>query len=289
MPTIIRFVAAASAFVALAVLAAPAAAQAPAATAAPSPSPTASPVPDPCGSLISIVNRPNFATGVCTIQTGHFDVENGYTNTVTTGPGGGNTATYPQTLIRVGTFDPHLDFEVGVPTYSIANSGGTLSSGWGDTSVGAKYELGYTAKADWGINGVVTIPTGIHGFTAGNAQFTGNFNWAYAIDSTFSAFGTLGFNAFSAENAAKVPQSYFAFTPAIDVAATLPGKAPSELTAEYAYFSSAGPNLGGKSWINFIYERDFGNFQFDTEYGFSPTLVGGQKQHYLGFGLSFMN
>ncbi|HEX3370432.1 MAG TPA: hypothetical protein VHS56_12700, partial [Candidatus Cybelea sp.] len=54
----------------------------------PAPSPTPSGPSDPCGSLLSIVNRPSVTTGVCTVRTGHFDVENGYTNTTTTGPGG---------------------------------------------------------------------------------------------------------------------------------------------------------------------------------------------------------
>ncbi|MEO7202963.1 MAG: hypothetical protein ABI431_08755, partial [Candidatus Tumulicola sp.] len=56
---------------------------------------------DPCGSLPSIVNRPTFGTGVCTVRTGHVDVENGYENLTTTG--GSNTVSYPQSLIRIGT------------------------------------------------------------------------------------------------------------------------------------------------------------------------------------------
>ena len=269
------------------------------ALAQPSPTPSTMPSPatmatpstpsDPCESILSIVNRPTFGTGVCTVRSGRFDVENGYTNTVTTGSGGGNTATYPQTLLRFGTFDPHLDFELGTPSFNVSNVGGAASSGWSDLSLGAKYELGYSSSAVWGINGVVTIPTGIHGFSAGNAQFTGNFNWGYTLNSEFGLSGTLGFNAFSAYNAAGVPQSYFAFNPTIELGAALPG-GPSQLAAEYAYFSSAGPNLGGKSWFDFVYVRDFGpNVQIDVEYGFSPTFINGQQQHYVGAGLSFMN
>jgi hypothetical protein len=258
-----------------------------------SPAPTASATPsapsDPCGSILSIVNRPTFGTGVCTVRTGHFDIENGYTNTVTTGQGGGNTAAYPQSLIRVGTFDPHLDFELGPITENHSSVGGVASNGSSDLSLGAKYELGYSSNADWGINAVVTIPTGAKAFGAGNAQYTGNFNWAYTINSEFGLSGTLGFNAFSAYNSAGVPQSYFAFAPTLEASAALPG-GPSQISAEYAYFSSAGPNLGGKSWFDFIYQRDFGqHVQFDVEYGFSPTLINGQKQHYIGAGLSFMN
>jgi hypothetical protein len=259
----------------------------PAATVSPSPSPSAP--SDPCGSILSIVNRPTFGTGVCTVRTGHFDIENGYTNTVTTGPGGGSSVTYPQSLIRIGTVDPHLDFELGTPTFTLARSSGTLTSGWGDLSLGAKYELGYSSNADWGANVAMTLPTGIHGFTAGNAQFTGNVNWGYTLDSEFGLSGTLGFNAFSAYNGAGLPQSYFAFAPTLELSAALPG-GPSQLSAEYAYFSSAGPNVGGRSWLDFVYQRDLGtHLQFDVEYGFSPTTIGGQKQHYIGAGLSFMN
>src|SRR5271170_135321 len=74
-------------------------------SASPSPSPTPSAPSDPCGSILSIVNRPTVTTGVCTVRTGHFDVENGYTNTTTTGAGGGSNAIYPQSLVRVGTAD----------------------------------------------------------------------------------------------------------------------------------------------------------------------------------------
>ena len=71
-------------------------------TPTPSAAPAASATPaapsDPCGSILSIVNRPTIGTGVCPVQTGHFDVENGYTNTDTTGPGGNVTGNYPQGL-----------------------------------------------------------------------------------------------------------------------------------------------------------------------------------------------
>ena len=141
----------------------------------------------------------------------------------------------------------------------------------------------------YGVNGVFTVPTGKPAFSAGNAQFTGNFNWGYTVNSEFGLSGTLGFNALSAYNAGGQPQSYFAFIPTLEATAALPG-GPSELFGEYAYFSQAGPNLGSKSYLDFGYIRDFGpHLQFDVEYGFSPTVINGQKQHYIGAGLSFMN
>jgi len=263
---------------------------APAPTSSPSPAASATPSApsDPCGSILSIVNRPTVTTGVCTVRTGHFDVETGYTNTTTTGTGGGSGVNYPQPLIRIGTADPHFDLELGPPSYETTSAGGPRASGSSDVNLGAKYELGYTANADWGLNGVVTFPTGTGAFTAGNAQFTGNFNWGYTVNSVFGLAGTLSFNALSGLNAAGAAQSYFAFIPSLEATASLPG--PSEFFGEYAYFSQAGVGLGGKSLLDFGYARDLGNhLQLDVEYGFSPTQLDGQTQHYVGAGLSFMN
>jgi hypothetical protein len=254
-----------------------------------SPSPTPSAPSDPCGSILSIVNRPTVSTGVCTVRTGHFDVETGYTNTTTSGVGGGSNANYPQALIRIGTANPHVDLEFGPPSYETTTVGVPFTNGSSDVNLGIKTELGYSAKADWGANFAVAFPTGSRAFTAGNAQFTGNLNGGYTINSEFSLAGTLSFNALSAINSGGTAQSYFAFIPSLELSAALPG-GPSQLSAEYAYFSAAGPGLGSKSLIDFVYQRDFGtHLQLDVEYGFSPTLLNGQKQHYIGAGLSFMN
>jgi hypothetical protein len=259
------------------------------ATPAASPSPKSTAPADPCGSILSIVNRPAVTTGVCTVRTGHFDLENGYTNTTTEGSGAGITVNYPQSLLRIGTADPHLDFELQPPSHETSSQGGTIVTGASDISMGTKYELGYDSKAVWGLYGAIAFPTGISGFSAGNAQFTGDFNWGYTINSEFSLATTLSFNALSALNSASVAQSYFAFIPSAELSAALPG-GPSQISAEYAYYSAAGPGLRSKSLIDFIYQRDFGSrLQFDTEYGLSPTPVNGQTEHYVGAGLSFMN
>jgi hypothetical protein len=256
-------------------------------TPGPSPVPTATPVLDPCGSLISIVNRPTVTTAVCTVRPGHVLIENGYTNTVTAGPGGGASVTSPQSVIRAGTSDPHLEFALTPPAFNRSSIGGTLATGYSDIDLGAKCEIGYNRTAAWGVNAVVTIPTGAHAFSGGNAQYTGNLNWTDSLGPVFSLSGTLGFNAFSGFNTAGAAQSYFAFIPTLEAAASMPG--PSSAFLEYAYFSQAGIGLGAKSLIDFGYVRDLGpNVQLDAEYGFSPTLLDGQTQHYVGAGASFM-
>jgi hypothetical protein len=252
----------------------------------PSPSPTPG-LSDPCGSILSIVNRPTVTTGTCTVRTGNFDLENGYTNTTITGLGGGSGANYPQSLIRIGTADPHFDLEFGPPSLQTSTAGVPRVTGSSDVNMGAKYELGYSTRWLYGVNGVVTFPTGAQAFTAGGTQYTGNLNWGYTVNSIIGLDGSLSFNSFSGFGTAHDAQSYFAFVPSLEVTASLPG--PAEFFGEYAYFSQAGVGLGSKSLIDFGYVRDLGaHVQLDVEWGFSPTLLAGQKQHYIGAGASLM-
>jgi hypothetical protein len=252
----------------------------------PSPSPTSG-LSDPCGSILSIVNRPTVTTGACTVRTGKFDLENGYTNTTIAGPGGGSGVNYPQALIRVGTADPHFDLEFGPPSFQTSTAGGPRVTGSSDVNMGAKYELGYSTRWLYGVNGEVTFPTGTQAFTAGGTQFTGNFNWGYTVNPIIGLDGSLSFNSLSGFDAAHNAQSYFAFVPSLEVTASLPG--PAEFFSEYAYFSQAGVGLRSKSLIDFGYVRDLGErVQLDVEYGLSPTLLDGQKEHYIGAGASLM-
>jgi hypothetical protein len=252
----------------------------------PSPSPTPG-LSDPCGSILSIVNRPTVTTGTCTVRTGGFDLEDGYTNTTVTGPGGGSGVNYPQTLLRIGTADPHFDLEFGPPSLQTSTAGEPRVTGSSDVNMGAKYELGYSTRWLYGVNGIVTFPTGSQAFTAGEPQYTGNFNWGYTVNSIVGLDGSLSFNSFSGFNTAHNSQSYFAFVPSLEVTASLPG--PAEFFGEYAYFSQAGVGLGSKSLIDFGYVRDLGEHaQLDLEYGFSPTPLAGQKEHYIGGGASFL-
>jgi hypothetical protein len=255
--------------------------------ASPAPSASATPIPDPCGTILSIVTRPTVTTSVCTVRAHHVLLETGYTNTTITGPGGGNAVTYPQALLRLGTWNPHLGFYFTPPSAESTTAGGPRIAGTSDINAGVKYELGYNQNAVWGVNGQISFPTGSKAFTAGGAQYTGNFNWAYTLNSEFSAAGTLGFNALAGFDAHGNVQHFFAFIPTLELEAALP--ANSQLFAEYAYFSQTGVGLPGRSLIDFGYQKDFGpHVQFDIEFGVQPTVITGQQQHYVGSGLSFM-
>jgi hypothetical protein len=259
--------------------------------ASPIPSASPTPVPDPCGTILSIVTRPTVTTSVCTVRAHHVLLETGYTNTTITGPNGGSATTYPQALLRFGTWNSHLGFYFTPPSAESITAGGPRAAGTSDINTGVKYELGYNAKAVWGVNGQVSFPTGSKAFTAGGAQYTGNFNWSYTLNNEFSTAGTLGFNSLAGFNPAGNVQHYFAFIPTLMLEAALPSpsSSPSQLFAEYAYFSQTGVGLPGRSLIDFGYQKDLGSHvQFDIEYGVQPTVILGQQQHYIGAGLSFM-
>jgi len=253
----------------------------------PSPSPTPSAPSDPCGSILSIVTRPTVTTGVCTVRPHTVLLENGYTNTTVTGPGGGETAAYPQSFLRLGTGDPHLEFSFAPPSSNASSVGGATAGGTSDMNFGVKDELGYTANALWGVNAQVSVPSGSRAFTAGGSQYSGNFNWGYTLNAEFSLAGTLGFNSLAGFGSNGNVAHYFAFIPSLELEASLP--ANSQLFAEYAYFSQAGVGLGSRSLFDFGYQKDIGpHVQLDVEYGIQPTVLNGQQLHYVGAGLSFM-
>lgn len=256
--------------------------------ATPTPAPTASAAPDPCGSILSIVSRPSVTSAVCTVRPHHFEVESGWNNTITTGNGGGNLGSYGVGAVRFGTGDPHFEFLVEPPTKYPSTATSPTANAWGDSGFGLRKELGYTSNWLWGVNGIVTVPTGSRAYSAGGTQFTGNFNWAYTVTPIIGFAGTLGFNQLRAFNAAGASQPYFAFIPTLEATATLPG--PSQLFAEYAYYSQAGIGLGSKALVDFGYMHTFGpHLVFDVEYGDWVTTLAGARQHYVGAGLSFMN
>jgi hypothetical protein len=261
-----------------------------AAAPAPTTSPTSAPSKpsDPCTTMLAIVTRPTVTTTACTVRPNHVLVENGWNNTVVTGPRGGNTAAYPQSEVRIGTEVTRLEVDLTPPTWIHSSVGGPVIGGPSDVAAGLSYEIGYSAKAVWAVNAVASAPVGSPAFSASGSQYTGNFNWSYSLSSKFGLSGTFGFDSQTGMNANGHVQRFFNFIPSIYATATLPRT--SQAFLEYVYYSHAGVGLGSKNLIDLGLQHDINpHVQADVEYGFSPTVISGQTQHYVGFGLSFMN
>ena len=258
------------------------------AQAAPTPMPTATAsgaAGDPCTTLLSVVTRPTVTTSVCAVKNGGVVVETGYTNTVTAGSGGGVAASYPQALVRVGSFVRNLEFDVVPPSVARASSAGAIASGTMDAGFGAKYELGYTRNASYGVNVLATVPTGDTAFTAGGSTYAGNLNLTYTLSPVFALASTIGFESIAALANGTVVRSG-AFVPSLVLTAGLP--ANSQLFAEAVYFSRAGVGLPSRPLYDGGFQKQLSSrFQVDVEAGFAPAPVNGQRQHYVGFGLAY--
>lgn len=228
--------------------------------ASPTPAPTPAPLTDPCGSIMSIVTRPSVATNVCTVRPHRIDLETGYTATTVTGAG--TSVVYPQPYLRIGSGEPHVEYDLQLPS-SI------------DSAIGFKDELGYSSRALWGFNAQMSFPTGRSALTAGRPQYTLNAIAGYTLSPAISLSGMAGFDA-------------IAFVPSIDCSVTLSPR--DGAFVEYAYFSRAAIGLPAKSQFDGGLIHDLNpHVQLDVEYGLSPTLILGRRTRYTGAGISFMS
>jgi hypothetical protein len=256
----------------------------------PSPAPGASAAPsvapdDPCTAMLAVVTRPTVTTAACAVKNGRWLVETGYTNTLITGSGGGVTAAYPQALIRVGSFARNVELDVAPPTVLRSSSRGNVTSGDGDTSFGAKWEIGYTRKAVYGVDFVVTEPTGDRSFTAGSETYSGSINGSYALSPEFGLASTISFETIGALDARGAAFRSGEFVPSLTLTAALPVN--SQVFAEAAYFSQSAPGLAARTLYDLGYQKGLSSrVQIDVEAGFAPAPVNGLRQHYVGFGIS---
>ncbi len=242
----------------------------------PSPAPESSTAPaDPCTTTLAVVTRPSVTTSPCAVKAKHVVIETGYQNT--TPDGGTPVAMYPQALIRFGTTVPNLEVSVAPP--SVERSRGTTGSS--DTAFGAKYELGYSSKWLYGVNAVVTLPTGLGGYSAGGTGYTANLDLSYALTPGLSLATTVGYNSLSDGN-----QRYTSIIPSLVLSSML--TANTAFFGEVATFSHAlGP--GGATRTQYLVglQQSLANaLQFDIEAGRSPTTAAG-RYRYIGAGLSY--
>ena len=255
---------------------------------APSPARTAPSGPsDPCTkAMLALVNRPTVATGSCVYKKGQYDVETGYTNTVTSGTGAAVTVNYPQTFIRVGTDLRNVELEVTPPSWERTSIPGGTASGASDAAYGAKWEIGYTSRMIYSINGSATVPSGSPAFSAGGSVYTGSLNGSYTLSPVFGVSASLAFQSLAAPAANHGVQRTGVFIPALELVAALP--ATSQVFGEISNFSHAGVGLPARTLYDFGFQKQFGSHLVaDIETGFAPNPVAGQQLHYFGFGLTY--
>ena len=253
-----------------------------------SPSPTPAPNPigpafganDPCTSISAIVTRPSVTNSVCTVRPNHVEIETGYLNS--TAPGTGNTVTYPQTLIRVGTKISALELQVAPPQLVRSSAGGPPTTiGSSDVGAGLKYVFGYTPKFNYGGQVFFTAPTGTNGSSANGSTSVYALNAGYTLSPVFSVATTL-----QSQSLTNGVRRWSSFVPSFVVSASLPNS--TGLFAEIAQFSLAnGPGTPTRTQYIYGLYRDLGpRLQLDASASISPTVSTG-RYHAVGFGLSY--
>jgi hypothetical protein len=245
---------------------------------APAPGPSASAAAgnsDPCTTTLAIVARPTVTTGACTVKRGHATVETGYQNTIAAGSA--PVAQYPQTTIRVGTSVPNLEVSVALPNF-LRSAGSTASA---DTAFGAKYEVGYSSRWLYGVNALVSVPTGLNGGSNNGTDYSADADVTFVLTPGVSLSGTVGYNSLS-----NADQHYTSLVPSFLISGSLSPAAA--IFGEIAQFShAAGPGSPTRTQYLVGVQQSFANrVQIDVEAGRSPTASTG-AYHYLGAGLSY--
>ena len=263
---------------------------APASAAPPSPAPSATPSAapagpsDPCTAMSALVSRPSFSTSSCTVKPHDLLVESGYTNTAASGRGATNTIDYPQTSLRVGVAR-NLEFDLDPESYE-RTSTVPKTAGGSDTSLGAKYEFGYTSRFTYGVNALLTTNSGDPSFSGNGTGVLANMNAAYSASPALGFFGTAGYNAQSG-GSVSAPARFHGVDPSLGASISL----PANLTyyAEGFGQSSTAPGLGGRYGFDTGFEEDIGSrLQFDASYYDFTGAQGGMHLHSVGFGAAYL-
>jgi len=227
------------------------------------------------------------ATSVCALKKREAVVESGYTDTVMTGAGNGVNVNYPQSVVRVGTDVRNLEVQAVPPSYERSTSGAP-TDGVSDAGFGLKYEIGYTSKASYGVNFLATVPTGSSTFTSGAPTYTGNVNLTYTLNSEFGLASTISFQSLATREGAGTVARVGAFVPTLVLTAAVPGN--SQLFAEIASFSHAAVGQPSRVLYDGGFQKQIStHVLIDLEAGLAPAPVNGQRQHYIGFGISVGN
>ncbi|MBD5634647.1 MAG: hypothetical protein IAI49_09230, partial [Candidatus Eremiobacteraeota bacterium] len=211
-------------------------------------------------------------------------LETGYTNLTTSGSGATSTVTYPQASLRVGA-GRHLEFDLD-PASVERISGSPAVTGATDTSLGVKYEFGYSNRLLYGVNVLYTVNSG-DALTSDNGDgVLANLNGVLTLSPAVGFFATVGYNAQSAGSAA-APARYHGIDPSLGVSISLP--ASFSFALEGFGQSSTGPGLGGRYGADAALERDFGSrLQLDINYDDYLGIQNGAHLRAVGFGAAYL-
>lgn len=261
----------------------------------PTPVPSASPSPpvDICSSgLSAVVSRPTQTNATCSVKSGHVLEESGYQAETVSVSGGGsyNLLSFPNTTLRIGTGMQNVEIDVVPPTLFRANG----SSATSDVGLGARWQIESTPTFAYGVNYVITAPTGSN--PAANPYGLGSANQPTLVANANvegSINSVLGYGAtFSYQSLNAGMTHYISIVPSLDVTVALP--ASWGLVFEgWRQTNGEGPATPAHIWFDAGVAKDIGNAQLDLNYGISNRISIGSglptvQRTYVGAGLSYL-
>jgi hypothetical protein len=232
-----------------------------------------SPPPAAAASGPITTDRPAFTDASTVVSAGSLVFENGF---LETGTPGQRSFDFPETLARLGISDK-TEIRLTVPDYyQNFHAGMGYGSGWGDTLLGLKQQLGPTQGFDVSLVVSVSLPTGAkrlssHGY---DPQF--QVPWSRGLSANWTAAGMFSF-FWPTEGPKRVPTGQVTFL--LDRQLTKRWDAFTEYAGTFA--QGSGPQQILHSGTAYKLTPDQ-QIDFHAGVGLSAAAV----DHLVGFGYS---
>jgi hypothetical protein len=219
-----------------------------------------------------VTDRPSVANSSIVVPQGDLQVENGVQ---ATNVANGAVVDLPESLIRYGVLS-HTELRLTVPDYyySIAGSG---ASGFGDSAVGLKQQLGPVGGFDVSIIAYTSLPTGATRISGSGYQPGLQLPWSRTLSGSWTIAGQ-----FATYWPTLAGQHNFTGEATVLIERQLSGRA-----AAFAELASDVPQRGGSRQqlhLGTTYELT-PNQQLD--FHFAAGLSHAAPRNYIGLGYSF--
>ena len=219
-------------------------------------------------------DRPAFTDASTVVPAGSLLFENGF---LETGTPGQRSFDFPETLARFG-ISSKTELRFTIPdNYQNFNAGAGYSSGWGDSVVGVKQQLGPIHGFDMSLVASLTIPTGAkrlssHGY---DPQF--QLPWSHSLSTNWTVAGMFSF-FWPTQGPKRVPTGQTTFL--FDRQLTKQCDAFLEYASTFA--AGSGPQHLLHAGTSYKLTQDQ-QLDFHAGFGLSAAAV----DHLWGFGYSF--
>ncbi len=138
-----------------------------------------------------VTDRPDFTESSVVVPRGSLQLESGFS--WERGEGGRRALDAPELLLRYG-MGRRAELRLGPPVYAGTRGGGASSSGFGDTYLGVKYQLGPTRRGlDLAVIPALSLPTGARAVTSHAIDPEVKLTWARDLGKPWSISGMFAF------------------------------------------------------------------------------------------------